>query len=351
MFEYCALIKKCFKMADFEFFQFKWKYELSWFLGKFIKSHPLNNQILFVTHTSTRGWILDTKACRLSKNYPGESKVFYSKRFTNLPDAEGYFFLHQKYFARAIRYNPRIRKRKTIVMFTHPEWSKRYSIRHIVYILNFADRIVCLNYAMAEELSSLGIPREKIVVLHLASDPEMFTPRERDGKGAIGFCMGYYKRKNPELIIDIVKNMPDKKFLLIGRNWDQYERFNEILSFPNFEYYDNIPYERYPEIYHKMDVFVSTSYLEGGPVPLLEAMLCNVVPVVTRTGFCSDLVEHGKNGYLFDSTDNVQHVIQLIREAIDLKINVRPYAEPHSWQNYANKIRELFINIPDKFSQ
>jgi glycosyltransferase involved in cell wall biosynthesis len=142
--------------------------------------------------------------------------------------------------------------------------------------------------------------------------------------------------------------MPDKEFILVGRDWCKYNRFDELLSLPNFKYFDNIPYEKYPDLYREMDVFVSPSHLEGGPVPLLEAMLCNVVPVVTRTGFGPDLVEHGKNGYLFKSTDNVQYVIQLIRQAFVIKTNIRPYAETHSWQNYGRKIGELFADILGK---
>jgi glycosyltransferase involved in cell wall biosynthesis len=142
--------------------------------------------------------------------------------------------------------------------------------------------------------------------------------------------------------------MPDKEFILVGRDWCKYNRFDELLSLPNFKYFDNIPYEKYPNLYHEMDVFVSPSHLEGGPVPLLEAMLCNIVPVATKTGFGPDLIEHGKNGYLFESTDNVQHIIQLIRQAFEIKADVRSYAEPHSWKSYGMKIKELFAGIPDK---
>jgi glycosyltransferase involved in cell wall biosynthesis len=179
----------------------------------------------------------------------------------------------------------------------------------------------------------------------MASDTEMFTPKIRDGKGAIGFCMAYYKRKNPELIIELVKRMPDKEFILIGINWEKYERFDELVSYSNFKYYANIQYEKYPELYHKMDVFVSPSHLEGGPVPLLEAMLCNIVPVASNTGFSPQLIENGKNGFLFNSTDPVNNVIELIRKAYDIKISVREAAEPHSWKNYGLKIGELFKEI------
>ena len=58
--------------------------------------------------------------------------------------------------------------------------------------------------------------------------------------------------------------MPEKNFTLIGKNWKNYERFEELIRFPNFTYLDNPPYETYPKLYSEIDFFVSASLLEGG---------------------------------------------------------------------------------------
>jgi len=328
-----------------DFFEFKWKYLPGFLYGKIFKRNTPQKRYLFITHEGTKGWILEAKAKRLSSNCPLESEVYYTNNYKNIPDAEGYFFLHQKIFARTLRYNPHIRYRKCIVMFTHPNWNKYYSARHIAYTLRFAHKIICLNQAVANELISLGTDKEKIEIYHMASNPDMFQPRERTGDGSIGFCMGYYERKNPNLVIEIVKGMPDKKFILLGRDWNKYEHFNDLLAMKNFTYYEDLPYEQFAALYQQMDVFVSTSFLEGGPVPLLESMLCNVVPVCSRTGFCPDIIEDGINGYLFNAKDPASHVIDLIRKAFDIKINVRDKVEMHSWENYGNKIGGLFNSI------
>jgi glycosyltransferase involved in cell wall biosynthesis len=331
-------------MINSYFFEFRWKYVLTRMAGVFYKNNTPPNKYLFVTNKDTIGWILEAKAIRLSKFCPLASEIHYSSSFRNLPDAKGYFFLHHKYFARAIKYNPGLQKRKNIVMFTHPEWSKRYSKNHISYILNFGDKVICLNKTIYNELVSIGVESKKLVIYHMASDPEIFLSKERKGNGCVGFCMNYLSRKNPELVIDIIKNMPYREFILIGPNWKKYKNFNEMVSLTNFTYYD-VPYGQYPTLYQKMDVFVSTSHLEGGPVPLLEAMLSNVVPVVSNTGFAPDLIIHGKNGFLFEVDSRSDSVIKLINEAFDLKENVRQYALPHSWENYGKKIGNLFEEI------
>ena len=275
------------------FIKYKWKYTLTNLLYIFYGNTKAPDEVLFMTHERTKDWILGAKARRLSRNFMKDSRVFYSSNFKKIPDAKGYFFLHYKYFSKAIRYNPGIRKRKSVVMFTHPEWNKFYTKKHVAYILNMAANTICLNSAIKEGLISNGVKKEKLNLFHMASNPEFFKPKQRKGNGSVGFSMAYYERENPD-------------------------------------------------IYSKMDVLVSPSHIEGGPVPLLEAMLCNVVPVATRTGFGPDLIKHGENGFLFDSTAPVDEVIPLIKKAYKLKANVREAAEQHSWKNYGEKIGKLF---------
>jgi len=173
--------------------------------GFLFKNNVPPAKYLFVTHKDTKGWILEAKAIRLSKFCQLESEVHYSDSFRNLPDASGYFFLHQKYFARALKYNPGLTKRKNIVMFTHPVWSKRYSRAHMAYVLNFADKVICLNSAIYDELAAIGVLKRRLEIYHMASDPEMFLPKNRTGNGCVGFCMNYLERKNPDLVIAIIK--------------------------------------------------------------------------------------------------------------------------------------------------
>jgi len=156
----------------------------------------------------------------------------------------------------------------------------------------------------------------------------------------VGFCSSYYPRKNPVLLHRIVERIQPIPCILVGRRWEEYPGWEELRACPNFTYYD-IPYDGYPEMYAKMDVFVSTSSKEGGPVPLLEAMLSNVVPVVSTVGWGPDLITHGVNGYLFEPDATAEEVVVLIRAAFENRRDVRPSALPHSWASYAEKLDDL----------
>lgn len=198
-------------------------------------------------------------------------------------------------------------------MFTHPVWNKHFSIEHAYYVLKNADKVICLNKRMTLELKEIGIDKNKLAVWHLASNPEFFSPKKKRKGKTVGFCNAFYDRKNPELIYQLVLKMPHIKFMLVGKDWEKFDQFQTMLDQPNFKYFEDLPYDEFPSLYHKMDVFVSPSYLEGGPVPLLEAMLSNIVPVATTTGFCPDIIQHGVNGFLFDpKKDSADYVAGLI---------------------------------------
>src|SRR5690606_405446 len=250
----------------------KWKYLWAIFVSKFKTSISKTVQnVVFIAREKDQKWIFGAKVRRLSRFSSLNARTYYHDKLKGLPDADGYFYIYQNYFCRCIRSTPSILNKKNIVMFTHPNWGKKYSKTHVVWCLNKADYIICLNSEIKTYLEQIGVKAELLEVLHIATSSTLFHNHER-GNGDVGFCSNFGERKNPKLLCDIVKNMPHRTFRLIGHNWDDYAGFQEILDLPNFIYHKEVPYERYPEMYSKIDVFVSPSLLEGGPVPVLEAM-------------------------------------------------------------------------------
>ena len=324
---------------------YKWKYLLAIVKSKFIKvanTQPIK-KLVYVAREADKDWIFGTKVRNLSKHSTLDASAYFHAKLRDLPEADGYFFIYPHYFCRAMRHNPQILKKKNIVMFTHANYTNSYSKTHIVWCLNLADKVICLNAAVKQDLISIGILPEKLEVIHIASDPDLFFSHERKN-GNVGFCSNFGPRKNPELTYQIIKNMPEKQFAIFGINWEKFDKIKELESLPNFKYYNNQPYDKLPDLFSTIDIFVSPSVLEGGPVPVLETMLSNCVPVASKTGFCPDIIEHGVNGFLFDLDADYKHVIELIKKADALKTDIRATAMAHSWENCSKKIDQLFLN-------
>lgn len=323
---------------------FKWKYQIAslkaWL--SFEKDIKGINSITYVARDADKDWIFGAKVRRLSKFSKLNAKPYFHAKLRNLPQTDAYFFIFPNYFCRAIRHNPFILNRKNIVMYTHQHWTNSYSKTHISWCLNKAHKVICLNSITKKQLIEVGVKKEKIEVIHIASSPETFYPHERKS-GAVGFCCAYSDRKNPELIFNIIKNMPEKNFYIIGVLWENFDKYEELSSLANFTYINNADYAEYPKLYNKIDTFISASFLEGGPVPLLEAMLSNCFPIASKTGFCNDIIDHGVNGFLFDAHTNYEEVIEFIRQADLIQTNTRETVLEHSWGNCSQKIDSLFL--------
>ncbi|WP_299063168.1 glycosyltransferase family 4 protein [uncultured Polaribacter sp.] len=323
---------------------YKWKYLIAILKSKFVKKNQKKTleTVTYVAREVDKDWIFGAKVRRLAKFSSLNAKTYYHNKLRDLPDSDGYFFVFHQYFYRAIRHNPKILNKKNIVMFTHANWTVSFSKTHVIWCLKKADKVICLNSVIQKELIDAGLNEEKTEVLHIASDSTFFYPHERKS-GSVGFCSAFSDRKNPDLIFSIIKNMPERTFYLIGKNWENYKNYDELIALENFTYFNNQPYEKYPDLYNKIDVFISPSKNEGGPVPLLEAMLSNCFPISTKTGFGPDIIEHGKNGFLINDTDHYSKVIDLINKANKSNINVRETVLAYSWQNCSKKLDELFL--------
>ena len=324
---------------------YKWKYLVAILKSKFIKIEKKTtiDKLVYVAREADKNWIFGTKVRRLSQHSDLNASPYFHAKLRNLPDADGYYFIYPHYFCRAMRHNPQILRKKNIVMFTHAHYTTSYSKTHIAWCLNLANKVICLNSQVKQDLIGIGIKPEKLEVIHIASDPEFFYSHERNA-GDVGFCSNFGERKNPELVYQIIKNMPEKYFHIFGKNWENFEKFPELEQLENFTYHNNRDYSEFPDLYAKIDTFVSPSLLEGGPVPVIEAMLSNCVPVASKTGFCPDVIEHGKNGFLFELDATYEDVIPLIKKADELTTNIRETALAYSWENCSKKIDELFLN-------
>jgi glycosyltransferase involved in cell wall biosynthesis len=141
-------------------------------------------------------------------------------------------------------------------------------------------------------------------------------------------------------LLELLELLPHRQFTLVGRHWERYALFERMKMAANFRYL-TVPYREYPRYYAEFDVFLSMSTLEGGPIPLLEAMMANAVPVSSYTGFGPDLIRHGENGYLFPPDAQAEEVADLLEAAFTLEADVRASVVEYSWDNFSRMIVNL----------
>lgn len=290
---------------------------------------------VFVVHESARGWILDGICREIGSRQPNSWHVAYLP--PELPPARNYWFSHHSLFLKYFRAEPeRLAQSSTFIWYTHPRNETPQTIAESLHAFQQATQVIFTCAANRELWLSRGLAPERARVVLGGADPELFLGHER-GTGVVGLSSSFYERKNPDRLLELMRLLPHRRFNLIGRKWEQYALFTAMRALPNFSYL-TIPYQQYPEQYRKFDVFLSMSTLEGGPIPLLEAMMCNAVPVASDTGFAPDLIRHGENGFLFDIDAPAPTIAWQIEAAFQLECDVRSTVVPYNWQNFSKTI-------------
>jgi len=284
-----------------------------------------------------RGWILDRIGLEAVAAGDFGSMVCYSA--DEIPECEVVFVTHyslvDKLRSVMVRRGPKI-----VVWFTHPPDGIIRRIRCLM-LLRQCHFIVSTSTAHVNWLMK-KVLGDKLRVEIPGVDTVRFEPHKRE-KRRILFCASFYERKNPERILEIVANVPEERFVLLGSGWPAWSRWEELIKLPNFEYLD-VSYEKYAEIYSECDIFVSTSKIEGGPVPLLEALSSNIFPIVTDTGFARDVLSRCDNrqcGLILSTSASWMDFRDAIRLARVSSHDVRHLGELFTWARFSEAIREI----------
>ncbi len=301
------------------------------FLSFFDRDKEFNkNSLTFVLGPNAGGWILEAICRELMVRMSFNSTIFSGP--DSLPNSEHYFFSHYSLFLHHLNLKPSLITKKCYVFFTHtnPELTKLE--KKGLGALRFCHTVFIMNSKSSQVLSEYGVAEDRLVLAVGAADPEMFTDKNVERR-YIGLSQAFYERKNPELILELIKSCPELEFLILGRNWNLWTKFDDLISLKNVRL-ESPKYTEYPAYYNQMKVFLSLSKIEGGPIPLIESMFCNTVPVVTNTGFASDVIKDGYNGFLLPvEINDVQKIKAIIFKALESDFKTRESVLQYSWDN------------------
>ncbi len=326
-----------------------WRYRISRI--RYQTMGPPEYDLVFVLKKKAPGWVLDG-ICREMARYGSPRHFFhYTQSGSSLPDSRAYFFSHHSFFGRCLRSYPFLWGRPLLLFYTHPREGQDNKRRELIHAINRCEaaRVVCMNSQGVRDFVREGLMPEKVTWVLAGADPDFFQPHERN-HGAVGLSTAFYPRKSPDLILEIIRSMPHRKFILLGpasddeasahRRWNQFKYFDELIALPNLTYIE-APYADYPKYYAQMDVLLSPSKVEGGPIPLIEAMMGNIVPVASRTGFAPDIIRHGENGYLFDVDSSPEVICEVIEKAFRFPGDIRVTAAHLTWKRFSGECFKL----------
>ncbi|MCL2497833.1 MAG: glycosyltransferase [Symbiobacteriaceae bacterium] len=188
-------------------------------------------------------------------------------------------------------------------------------------LARFTDCLITINREDYQTAKKFRFPAQKIVCIPgVGVDMAKFAPLSREEKAVrrekygytaeerlLFFAAEFSWRKNHELLIQgfaryCFKHPSNSVRLLLagdvtGDTYAKCQQLTEKLGIPHkvsFLGYRNDLAELLP----CLDMAISSSRQEGLPVNIMEALSCGLPVIVSRVRGHTDLVRHGKNGYL-----------------------------------------------------
>jgi glycosyltransferase involved in cell wall biosynthesis len=144
-----------------------------------------------------------------------------------------------------------------------------------------------------------------------------FKAKEND-TFSILYVGRWSKEKRPELFIEIAKKIkklhPDIIFKMAGTNLDLYNDTIVETQIINLGEINNE--NELNNVYQNSNLILITSYREGFPVVIMEAMSNGVIPISTNVGGIGEHITDSFNGYLIENEIDTEKIISNFVEKI-----------------------------------
>jgi glycosyltransferase involved in cell wall biosynthesis len=229
-----------------------------------------------------------------------------------------------------------------------------------------------------EKFLEIGIPEEKIVVIPLGINLDLFKPvslekkheiREKLGipkdkivigsfqKDGVGWGEGLEPKwvKGPDIFVEVIDNLRRDHnifVLLTGPARGYVKRELDRIGVP-YKHFFLKNYWEIPKYYNTLDLYIVASRVEGGPEAILEAMATGVPLVSTKVGMAPDIIKEGYNGLLAEIEDVAKLSEKTLRImgnknlSNQLVNNALNTVKDYSWENivkqYYEKIYIMFL--------
>lgn len=300
--------------------------------------------------SSHKNWVLGFLAKELSNNlecfrpriiaFPQSRRNTRSlKGFLLFPKSEVNIFLHHELALTAISKGWLDKRSINLIIMTHlTSEDPRLSV-----LKNHFQLVIVNNSQTKEYLCGIGFEADLIHVFQNPIDEKFrsFQKREQRIRDVI-FVSNYTPRKRPDLIAKVVQGSPEIDFTLFGRGWAGQAELAQIIDLPNFVFSD-FDFATYPQTLGEHKVFCSLSDIEGGPVPLLEALVMGLNVVATDTGSARDLIIGTDNSRIIPINPD----IDVIKESLNLSLEGFPNSfivkDSYFYAGFAQQIQELIL--------
>jgi glycosyltransferase involved in cell wall biosynthesis len=239
-------------------------------------------------------------------------------------------------------------KRNYLLNLATKFWNWRNKSR-----INKFNKIISITKWELPYLKKLGIKEEKLIYIPNGIREQFFTKKLSKEQKQILYAGRIAPIKDIEVLLRAISLLKDNsiKLKLLGFVEKEYlPRLNNLIQ--------NLKLQKRVEITNKIydiddqineldlsKIFVLPSKREAMPQVLIEAMARGKICISSNTDGAKEIIEDGKNGFLFN-IGNAEQLAQLINKNIkgnkNIQENAKKSSKKYDWKNLIKKYRELF---------
>ena len=231
------------------------------------------------------------------------------------------------------------------------------------FVVKRADRIRVISQAIFNQVKEQGISENKIRLVSLRVDLNLFNPNLWMSDIYKNVTIGYLGRlvegKGLEDLLVVISNIKyqiSNVFLLIFGDGPLETKLRKIAKDLKIEdiieWRGFIPYSKVPEALSQIDIFVYPSWHEGFGRSIMEALAMEKAVVATRVGGIPDLIKDNENGFLV-SPHNPEMLAKKIKELIESKELRERFGRAgrehvirnYEWNDGIKKFANLFLEL------
>jgi len=205
------------------------------------------------------------------------------------------------------------------------------------------DKILVVDLSLKKDIlrnSHLDIGN-KIVVVPTGYDSAKWKPSDGERENLVltvaGVKWSNVRRKGLETFVKAAKYLPNVRFVLIGKHYDDSAQHLKSISTSNVHFTGFISENELIRFYQRAKVYCQLSRYEGLPNSLCEAMLCSCIPVGTR--YCGIPTAIGDIGFYVPYGD-IEATVAGIKKALNTNEKRREAARERIKKNFTVQRRE-----------
>ncbi|PKL61144.1 MAG: hypothetical protein CVV31_13065 [Methanomicrobiales archaeon HGW-Methanomicrobiales-2] len=239
-------------------------------------------------------------------------------------------------------------------------------------ILNAYDRLVLLSSKLVNDAVTLDVPHEKIRVIPIGVDLARFRSGVdgsdlrsdlaiRDEDRVILFVGRLTLVKRVDMLIELSRLLSRErvKFRLVivgdGEYGEYYRQMAQGVE--NVTFVGSVPSAEMPRYYALADLVILPSLSEGLPNVLLEASASAKPIIATDVGGISDIVLHGRSGYLIGAGDLhslYTYTMQLLDDMEQARqmgwAGFEHVSQYFGWQTVTDAYEAMYLDVLDACS-